>query len=268
MTKENLFKCLKLTSPIFFGYISIGIPFGLLVTQAGYPWWLAPIMGLTMYTGSGQYIAIGLFAAGAPLTEIIIAQLMTGCRHIFYGLSLMTQFKDTGKWKPYLIFALTDETYALLVGTKVPPGIKNSTFYGTISMLDQSYWILGSIIGAIAGSLIKFPLKGLDFALTALFAVILTEQIMSSKDFIPPVVGLTASAVAIILEKVHAIPSGNMLLVSLTLGIAALMIAKRSPNTSSITADAGGGNTNNKSNKINTKNQTNNNEQIKTGDTK
>ncbi len=227
MKKNDFAYCFKLTIPILFGYISIGIPFGLLVTQAGYPWYLAAIMCLTMYTGSGQYIAIGLFAANAPLKVIIVAQIMTAVRHIFYGLSLMTKFKQAGKWKPYLIFALTDETYALLTGTQPPAGMKPSTFYATISMLDESYWFIGSVIGAIAGSLIKYPLTGIDFALTALFAVILTEQILSSKDFVPPVIGLTTATAAIVLEKTGVIPQDNMLLVALVLGIAALMFAKR-----------------------------------------
>ena len=102
MEKSDFAKILKITSPIFFGYVSIGIPFGLMVAQAGYPWWLAPLMSVTMYTGTGQYIAIGMFAAGAGLAQIMLVQVLVGIRHIFYGLSLLTKFKGVGKWKAFL----------------------------------------------------------------------------------------------------------------------------------------------------------------------
>jgi len=104
MDKSTFAKILKITSPIFFGYVSIGIPFGLMVAKAGYPWWLAPLMSVTMYTGTGQYIAIGMFAAGASLAQIMLIQVLVGIRHIFYGLSLLTKFKGLGKWKAFCYF--------------------------------------------------------------------------------------------------------------------------------------------------------------------
>ena len=119
MNKYYFSQAVKITVPVFFGYIAIGIPFGIMVTTAHYPWYLAPIMSLTMYAGAGQYMAMGLFASGAPLTAIAVTQLFLNIRHIVYGLSLIEKFKDTGKWKPYLIFALTDETYALLTSVGI-----------------------------------------------------------------------------------------------------------------------------------------------------
>ncbi len=227
MSKSIFFKIVKITLPIFFGYLSIGIPFGLMVTNAGYAWYLAPLMSLVMYTGTGQYIAIGMFAAGANLASIMVIQALVGIRHIFYGLSLVTKFKDAGRWKPYLIFALTDETYAVLCSVDAPQGLKPGPFYGTIAALDHFYWTLGATIGAVAGSLIKVSLEGVDFALTALFAVILVEQISSSKDFVPPAIGIAAAALAAILERLGIFPQGNMLLFALAFGIAALVLAKQ-----------------------------------------
>lgn len=226
MTKKNLLYILRLTSPIFFGYVSIGIPFGLLVVQAGYPWWLSPLMSIMIFTGTGQYIGIGLFASGAGLSTILVVETLIAARHIFYGLSLITQFKTAGRWKPYLIYSLSDETYALLTSSKVPEDMKSGTFYGLISLFDQSYWVLGTLIGAVAGTLIKFPLTGLDFALTALFAVILTDQIRGSKDWVPPLIGIGSALTGILLEAFKLIPSGNMLIVSLCLGIAVLIACR------------------------------------------
>ena len=173
MKREEFSSAFRVTIPVLFGYLAIGIPFGLMLVSKGYPWYLAPFMSLCMYAGAGQYIAVGLFASGASLSAMIITTLMVNIRHIVYGLSLITDFKAVGRWKPYLVFALTDETYALLTGVKVPEGADSGRFYGLIALLNQSYWICGSLIGAVAGKLIPFPLTGIDFALTSLFIVLL-----------------------------------------------------------------------------------------------
>ncbi|HKL85810.1 MAG TPA: AzlC family ABC transporter permease [Treponemataceae bacterium] len=187
-----------ITLPVLFGYIAIGIPFGLMLVNAGYPWWLAPIMSSLIFAGAGQYIAVGLFAANVPLPGMLLTILLVNIRHIVYGLSLIEKFKVTGRWKPYLIFSLTDETYALLTGVSVPEGINRGSFFGTIALLDQSYWIIGSILGALAGELIPFSFAGIDFALTALFMVLLIDQIRKSKDIIPVAIGLIAAIFSLI----------------------------------------------------------------------
>ncbi|MBO7121883.1 MAG: AzlC family ABC transporter permease [Treponema sp.] len=236
MDKSTFAKIIRITSPIFFGYVSIGIPFGLMVARAGYPWWLAPLMSVTMYTGTGQYIAIGMFAAGAGLAQIMLIQVLVGIRHIFYGLSLLTKFTGVGKWKAFLVYALTDETYAVLCSVEAPADTKPGRFYATIAALDEFYWTLGATIGAVAGSLINFSFEGVDFALTALFCVILTEQILASKDFVPPLIGILTSVAAAVLERTGILPQGNMLLAALSFGIAALVLSKniRRPNAQDI----------------------------------
>lgn len=214
-------QAIKITIPVFFGYIAIGIPFGLMVTKAGYPWYLAPIMSIFMYAGAGQYIAIGLFAANAPLTSIALTTLMVNIRHIVYGLSLIERFKHVGKWKPYLIFSLTDETYALLTGVKLPEKANPGVFYGTIALLDHCYWILGGILGAIAGELIPFSFEGIDFALTALFMVLLIDQLRRTKDFFPPMLGIFSGILALLI-----IGSNNMLIAALSIALALLILIR------------------------------------------
>lgn len=227
MNKYYFRQALKITSPVFFGYIAIGIPFGLMLVSKGYPWWMSIIMSATMYAGAGQYVAVGLFASGATLYTIAITELFVNIRHIVYGLSLITPFKNVGKWKPYLIFALTDETYAVLTGCSVPKGAEPGPFYGTIALLNQSYWILGSVIGAVAGNFIPPQyIGGVDFALCALFAVLLIEQIKKSHDVVPPIIGLLTCAGAIVLNKVGILPSENILIVAIAFGIAAIMIVR------------------------------------------
>ncbi|ULQ60620.1 AzlC family ABC transporter permease [Brucepastera parasyntrophica] len=207
------------TVPVLFGYLAIGIPFGLTLTKAGYPWWLAPIMSLTMYAGAGQYIAIGLFTAGVPLSGMLITMLMVNIRHIVYGVSLIEKFKTAGKWKPYLIFALTDETYALLTGVK-PPEISNQgDFYGAIALLDQSYWVIGSTVGALAGTLIPFSFEGIDFALTSLFTVLLIDQLRRTRDILPVAIGFVCAVLALIFAGPE-----NMLIIALVSALAVLAL--------------------------------------------
>ena len=198
MDRGLFLKSLRLTLPVFFGYIAIGIPFGLMITQAGYPWYLAPIMSIIMYAGAGQYAAVGLFASGASLPAIALTTLAVNIRHIVYGLSLSEKFADTGKYKPYLIFALTDETYALLTSAALPPTASKGQWYASIAALNQSYWVLGSLLGALLGVWIPFPLKGVDFALTLLFIVLLIDQLKTSKNPWPPLIGVFASVIALV----------------------------------------------------------------------
>lgn len=204
-----------------FGYIAIGIPFGLMLVKAGYPWWLAPIMSVLMYAGAGQYIAIGLFAANAPLAGMLVTMLMVNIRHIVYGLSLIEKFRGVGKWKAYLVFSLTDETYAILTGVKAPDNIKPGSFYGTIALLDQSYWILGSVVGALAGELIPFSFAGIDFALTALFVVLLMDQLTRTRDMLPAAIGLLCAVAALALFG-----PGQMLIAALCGGLAILILVR------------------------------------------
>ena len=173
--------CLKVaartTIPVFLGYISCGIAFGLITINAGYPWWLAPATGILIFAGAGQFLAIPLFAAGTPILAILATELLLNIRHIVYGLPLINQFKGCRRTKPYLIYALTDETFSLLTTTEVPAGVKPEDYYFAVSILDQSYWVGGSLIGGLAGAMIPFDMTGVDFALTALFAVLSIEQI-------------------------------------------------------------------------------------------
>jgi 4-azaleucine resistance transporter AzlC len=206
---------------VFFGYLSVGIPFGLLLVKAGYPLFLAVLMSLFIYAGAGQYMAVSLFAAGARLPSIVIAMVLLNIKHIVYGLSLMGPFSSAGKWRPYLIFALTDETYALLTTSAPPPGMGQGDFYGLVSLLNQAYWVTGTLIGGVAGTVIPFSFAGVDFALTALFAVLLIEQIKKTRDPLPVITGAAVTVGAIFL-----VPGEHTLLAALAAGIAALMVLR------------------------------------------
>jgi 4-azaleucine resistance transporter AzlC len=177
--KHLFLKAFKTSVPVLTGYIAIGIAFGLLVADTGYPFWLSPLMGVITFTGAGQFMAIGLFAGGVGLFELLLVELALAVRHVAYGFSLYSRFAGTGILKPYLIYALSDETFALLAAAQLD-GMDTKTrarylFY--ITALDQSYWVAGSLIGAVAGTLIPISMEGVSFSLTALFIVLAIEQI-------------------------------------------------------------------------------------------
>ena len=231
MNKNMLAQALKVTMPVFFGYISIGIPFGLLVVNAGYPWWLSPLMGIAMFTGAGQFFAIALFSTGTVLSVIVLAEFLLSIRHIFYGLSLIERYKNHIRRRPYLMYSITDETFALVTTVDVPAGVDAGKFYNLVSFLDQSYWVIGCTIGAGAYEILEAYnltqyLAGIDFALTALFVVLAVEQILSRHDVAGPVVGALICGFTVWLFKAGRFDSSGIIWVSICFGLAILFLLR------------------------------------------
>ena len=188
------------TLPVMAGYLILGFGFGIIMNANGYSISLAAAMSVLIYAGSMQYVAIGLMTGGASLITTALTTLMVNIRHLFYGISMLDKYRDAGNPKPYLIFALTDETYSL-VCTDLPeiaPELK-TRYRLLVSGMNHLYWIIGSVAGAVAGSLIQFNSQGIDFALTALFLTVFTEQWLSSKKHGPALTGVAASIVSLLL---------------------------------------------------------------------
>lgn len=178
---------------IMFGYISMGVIFGILLKTSGFGALYAAIMGIFIYSGVMQFLAISFFSGGLGLVNIFITTLMLNSRQSFYTLIMMPQYSTMG-WKKFLhIFWLTDETFALLK-TKIPHKDSNKElFMFFVSMLNYAYWIVGCILGALIGGILKFDTSGLDFIMTAIFIVIFIDQWKSSKSHIPAILGILIS---------------------------------------------------------------------------
>jgi 4-azaleucine resistance transporter AzlC len=153
-------------------------------------------MSIFVYAGALQYLAVGLLAANVSIAEAALLALVVNARHVVYGLSLLEKYRTTRLRKFYLIYTLTDETYALITSVKTPEGVEPIRFYTAVSFLDQCYWVVGSLVGAVAGGFIPFDFRGLDFALTALFVVLLVEQIKSSPSRLPFIIAAACSVAA------------------------------------------------------------------------
>ena len=217
--------------PVLLGYLAIGVAFGLLLTDVGYPWWLAPLMGVLMYAGAGQYIAVGLFAAGTTLWEAALIQLVINARHITYGITMLKRFSRAGPFRYYLVYALTDETFALLSslpeepprqGPGSPPagdggGAERSRLMFYIALLNHGYWVTGSLAGALAGALIPFSLEGIHFSLTALFVVLMIEQIFRVRR---PGVFIVSALISVL--AVFLLPARVSLLSAMILSLGAV----------------------------------------------
>ena len=186
------------TLPIMAGYLVLGLGFGVLLQSKGYGWGWSLAMSTLIYAGSMQYITIDLLAGGASLISAALMTLMVNARHLFYGISMLQRYKNTGAAKLYLIFALSDETYSVVCSGDVPEGVDQNRYYLFASLFDQIYWVLGSVTGTLLGSIIPFDTTGIDFSMTALFLVVMVEQWHAGKDHTPALVGLGVSLVCLL----------------------------------------------------------------------
>ena len=214
------------TLPVMTGYVFLGFGFGILMYQNGYGLLWSVSMSLFIYAGSMQYVAVSLLTAGASLLTAALTTFVVNARHLFYGISMLEKYQNTGKAKPYLIFALTDETSSLVCGElpNIPPE-EQVNYRFLISILNHLYWIIGSVAGAVAGSLIQFNSQGIDFALTALFLTVFTDQWLTSKRHGPALIGLGASVASLLLFG-----GDNFLIPAMTIIALALCLYKKEEN--------------------------------------
>jgi len=220
--KKEFQAALKASIPVMMGYGVLGFAFGLLMTSIDYPWYIALLMSLFIYAGALQFLAVGFFSSKLGLFDIFITSLFVNIRQSFYGLSLLKKFKKSGKLKPYLIFGLTDETYALLSTIQEDAQLKRRYYYLYLTALNQSYWVIGTIFGGVFGSIVTFDTSGLEFSLTALFVVLAIEQYKANKNFTPFMIGAVTSILAILL-----VPINSMLIVAIICSLIGMFLLRK-----------------------------------------
>ena len=213
---------MKAGIPVLLGYTSIGFAFGLVLVGSGLPWWLSPAMAVFIYAGAAQFMGAGMLAAGAGVVEIAVLTLLMNARHAVYGLSMLERYAEAGRRKPYLVFGLTDETYGLVTTIAPPPGVDRTDFYVALTALNQFWWVLGCTAGALAGKALPFDTSGLDFAMTALFVVLLVEQTRSTRRPEPYVAAAVAAALAYVV-----VGPGNFILAATALTCGFLFLARK-----------------------------------------
>ena len=219
MRRTTIRKAFVRSIPVMAGYIVLGIGFGVLMHAAGYGllWTLA--MSLLIYAGSMQYVGVGLLSGGASVVTAILTTVMVNARHLFYSISMIRVYRDSGRMKPYLIFALTDETYSLLCDGEVPEGADAELYRVLVSAFDHSYWVIGSVLGSLLGAVLPFSTERIEFSMTALFLTSFVEQWVRKGNRIPALTGLGATLLSLAVFGPERFLIPAMLLITLVLSL-------------------------------------------------
>lgn len=222
MNSKTLYFAFKMSLPVLFGYLFLGSAFGIMLYEAGYNFVWAIIISLFVYAGSGQFLLVSMLTSHAALSDIAIMTFFVNSRHIFYGISFIEKFRSYSWRYPYLIFSLTDETYGVNSSfSDVPKGVNEGDARFLIGLFDHIYWIIGSVIGSLAGQLIKIDFTGIDFSMTALFTVIFIDQMRASKSKLPGIIGVFCAIICLLIFG-----ADKFLLPSLIVTVAILLLGK------------------------------------------
>lgn len=218
--------------PVLMGYVSMGTAFGiLLATQVrGANFLTAAMMSFSTISGSMQFAAVEMLANAASYTLLLTAMLavLINIRYAMYGISLVRYFANYPWYiRYYLIWTLTDETYALESSTTLR-GRKRMYYSLLVSSFDHLYWLTGSVIGAAAGAFITFDTAGIDFAMTALFLVVLTDLVRNKANRLPALTGGISTLLALIFfVAIYPDAVNRMLLAAMALMIVILLMQRK-----------------------------------------
>jgi len=217
--KTSIKYSFKASLPVMAGYLVLGCGFGILLESKGYSIIWAFVMSLTIYAGSMQFVAIDLLTSGASLIATAMMTLMVNIRHLFYGITMLEKYKNTGISKPYLVFALTDETFSLVCSADIPENLDKHSYYFFVSLFNHIYWITGSVLGTFIGDAINLNTFGIDFSMTALFVVIFVEQWEKSENHLPAITGIVISLICLLIFGASGFLIPSMIAITLALFI-------------------------------------------------
>lgn len=207
------------TIPVLTGYLILGIAYGMLMSDKGYGVLWSALMSIFAFCGSMQYVAITLLTTAFDPLSAFFLSLMVNARHVFYGISMLEKYRGMGKLRPFLIFALTDETYSIVSCCEPPENVSDRQFYFCVSFLDWIYWIGGTVIGALLGGALTFNTMGMDFALNALFIVLFIEQWKKPENRISCLIGLLCTALCLLIFGGDSFVIPSMIGIALILGV-------------------------------------------------
>lgn len=191
---RNAFRCaFPRTIPIFAGFWFLGLTYGIYMHVSGFSFWYPCLMSLTIFAGSAEFVAVGLLLGAFNPLQALTLTLMINARHLFYGISMLDNYKGTGWKKPYLIFGMCDESFSINYTARIPADIDRGWFMFFVTLLNHLYWFSGATLGGLFGSLIHFNTEGLDFVMTAMFVVIFMEQWLKERRHESSLIGLFIS---------------------------------------------------------------------------
>ena len=199
MKRKALKAAFPQTIPVMTGYLFLGMAYGIYMNVSGFPFWYPTLTAMAIYGGSLEFLVVSMLLTPFAPLQTFLMSLLIQARHLFYGISMLDRYKGTGRKRLYLIFGLTDETFSIVYTAPVPQGVDRGWFMFFITLLNQLYWITGATLGGLLGSLLAFNTQGLDFVMTAMFTVILMEQLKKEKKPYTALIGLGCSAGCLLL---------------------------------------------------------------------
>lgn len=218
ISKADVRAALHTSLPIMVTFVVLGAGYGLLMEKNGYGpiWSLAS--GIIIFSGTVQFVSVAMLGSGSVIMAAVTA-LMVSARHIFFSISMIGRYRNEGKRKWYLYYALCDETYAMLSRDDTPPGVNLSAYRLLVTLFDQSAWVIGSVLGGWIGTMLNFDSTGIDFAMTALFTTVFIEQWINAKSHIPAVLGVVATLACRLIfgSDIFLIPAMVIIIAVLTL---------------------------------------------------
>lgn len=196
--KKAFLEAFPHTIPIFAGFCFLGMTYGIYMNVSGFSFWYPMLMSLTIFAGSVEFVTVNLLLGAFNPIQALVMALMINARHLFYGISMLDKYKDTGWKKFYLIFGMCDESFSINYTAEIPEDVDRGWFMFFVNLLNQFYWVLGATLGGVFGSLIHFNTEGLEFVMTALFVVIFMDQWMRKKNHMASFVGLGLSLICLL----------------------------------------------------------------------
>lgn len=219
MKKQAFLAAFPHTIPILAGFLFLGIAYGIYMNVSGFPAIYPILMSMFIFAGSMEFVTIDLLLSTFNPIGALLLALIVNARHLFYGISMLDKYKNTGLKKGYLIFGMCDESFSINYAARIPEGIDKGWFLFFVTLLNQIYWVFGAALGGVFGSYINFNTEGLDFVMTALFVVLFLEQWLKESNHTSAQIGLFVSAICLILfgKKNFIIPAMAGILILLTL---------------------------------------------------
>ena len=187
------------TIPILAGFLFLGMAYGIYMNVSGFSFVYPMIMAAVIFGGSLEFLAAQMLLSPFAPLQVLMVSLMIQARHLFYGISMLDNFKDMGWKKFHLIYGMCDETFSINCTAEIPGDCDRGWFYFFVTLLNQLYWVGGATLGGLLGNLITFDTKGLDFVMTAMFIVIFLEQWLKEKHHFSEWAGLASSAACLLI---------------------------------------------------------------------
>lgn len=217
--KRKAFKAaLPYTLPICVGFLFLGMSYGFLMKSKGFSFLYPLFMSMFIFAGSMEFVTVDLLLSAFNPMHAFFLALTVNARHLFYGISMLTKYRNVGLKKLYLIFGMCDESFTINC-TVLPDGVDNGWFMFFVTLLNHFYWVAGATAGALLGYVIHFDTTGIEFVMTALFVVMFINQWEEAEKHSPALVGVLCSLACLLIfgSESFLIPAMVLIIVCFSL---------------------------------------------------